>query len=145
MNVGQPAYQLETADSLNLRTLAICYYVAGGLFALTSCFLLPFLLVGLAMSFGAGSQADKAGGFIFMGVAVLIGLLIVGFAAAVAIVGRCLLRRIGYIYIQVMAALLCLWTPLGTVLGVFTFVVLSRPPVKAMFFPSDTPPLIEGR
>jgi hypothetical protein len=38
-----------------------------------------------------------------------------------------------YIFCLVIAAVECIFMPFGTVLGVFTIIVLQRPTVKAMF------------
>ena len=58
-----------------------------------------------------------------------------GWTAAVLLAwsGRCLAQRRRYIFCMVMAAIACLFVPLGTVLGVFTIVVLAKPEVKATF------------
>ncbi len=51
-----------------------------------------------------------------------------------AYAGRCLRARKNYTFLLVMAALNGTFImPLGTLLGVFTFVVLMRPSVKALF------------
>jgi hypothetical protein len=47
--------------------------------------------------------------------------------------GRCLRQHKHYIFCLVMAALMCTNAPLGTILGVFTFIVLLRPEVQAKF------------
>ena len=50
-----------------------------------------------------------------------------------AIAGRFLATRKHYMFCLVMAAIECLFTPFGTVLGVFTIVVLMRDSVKQSF------------
>ena len=55
------------------------------------------------------------------------------FAACVGAAGRCIRSRTCYWFVFVMACLQCGFFPFGTVLGVFTIVVLSRPSVKEMF------------
>jgi hypothetical protein len=47
--------------------------------------------------------------------------------------GRFLQLRRNYIFCMVAAGFACLQVPLGTVLGVFTIIVLQRPEVKRMF------------
>jgi hypothetical protein len=68
---------------------------------------------------------------------VVIGGLVVGLSWAVAIcaiiAGLSLARRKRYIFCIVIAAVLCLWMPLGTILGVLTLVVLLRDSVKQQF------------
>jgi hypothetical protein len=48
-------------------------------------------------------------------------------------VGRNLVRRQRYIFCMVIAAIHCINIPFGTVLGVFTITVLTRPSVKELF------------
>lgn len=57
-------------------------------------------------------------------------------AALSGFAGRSLSRRRHYVFCLVAAGLACLSFPLGTALGVFTFMVLQRPSVKALFGPS---------
>ena len=52
---------------------------------------------------------------------------------AVILAGRFLARRTHYMYCLIVAGIECLFTPFGTVLGVFTIVVLVQPAVKAIF------------
>lgn len=56
-----------------------------------------------------------------------------GMAAFVIQAGRCLAQRRRHLLCLIVAGLLCLCAPLGTVLGVFTLVTLLRPQVKAAF------------
>ena len=72
-------------------------------------------------------------GWIFIIVATV--LILLGWALAIAMFlsGRCVARRTRYMYCFVVAGVECLMMPFGTVLGVFTIIVLSRPSVKALF------------
>ena len=54
-------------------------------------------------------------------------------AVLMIMTGLNLQRRKGHTFCQVVAGLTCLSIPLGTILGVFTFIVLNRPEVKVMF------------
>jgi hypothetical protein len=47
-------------------------------------------------------------------------------------------RRLHYMFCLVMAGISCAFFPFGTVLGVFTIVVLSKPEVRAAFPPTAT-------
>jgi hypothetical protein len=49
------------------------------------------------------------------------------------IAGRLLQRQRGYNFCVFVAAVSCIQMPLGTVLGVFTLIVLLRPSVKELF------------
>ena len=66
-------------------------------------------------------------------------MMLLGWAFAICLImaGRFIAKQKHYIFCLVMASLNCLFMPFGTVLGVFTIVVLMRPPVKAMFVPSE--------
>jgi hypothetical protein len=55
-------------------------------------------------------------------------------AACLVVAGRSLAQRKRYMFCLVLAGIACVvCNPLGTVLGVFTIVVLMRPSVKALF------------
>lgn len=62
------------------------------------------------------------------------------FAAFVVATGRFLARRKHYTFCLVMAGVECLFMPFGTVLGVFTIVVLTRESVRALFAPQPASP-----
>jgi hypothetical protein len=55
------------------------------------------------------------------------------FAAFVLTAGRFLAQRKHYMFCVVMAAIECIFLPFGTVLGVFTIIVLMRESVKQLF------------
>ena len=57
------------------------------------------------------------------------------YAILVLIAGRCIALRKRHTYCFVVACLECLWVPFGTVLGVFTILVLSRQSLKELFSP----------
>jgi hypothetical protein len=144
------AYQdHQNQDQLNL--LAIFHYVCGAVIALFSCFFLMHVFMGLMImktpsSFGTGPQGPppKLFGemFVTIGlVAVLSGWTVGGLTAAA---GRCIATRRGYIFILVIAGINCLIVPIGTALGVCTFVVLLRPSVRALFDPGAFAPPASG-
>ena len=66
----------------------------------------------------------------FAACAILCGMAL---ALCVAIAGRRLARNRNYAYCLVVAGVECIFMPFGTVLGVFTIVVLMRPTVKQLF------------
>jgi hypothetical protein len=57
------------------------------------------------------------------------------FAIVVLIAGRCLSRRKHYTFCFVVGCVGCMVMPFGTVLGVFTILVLNRQSVKELFNP----------
>jgi hypothetical protein len=127
-----------TADENNLRLISIFHYVVGGLMALFACLGLVYVAIGLAM---ASHELGPPGGpptpaffpamFIAMGSAfVLLGWTM---GALVIYAGRCIAQRKHHVFCVVVAALACLWMPFGTVLGIFTLILLTKAPVKALF------------
>jgi hypothetical protein len=128
---------LSNEDTEQLRLLSILYYVWAGLTAVLSCFgfvwvAVVFGIVATASADGAGPPVAAVGGLmaLFGGLMIFLALLS---AVLSAFAGRSLARRRNYTFCQVVAGLVCLSVPLGTALGVFTFVVLARPSVKASF------------
>jgi hypothetical protein len=152
-----PAQQ-AVLDNEHLRLLTIGYYVSAGITAF-------FSLIGLmyaAMGFFIGAMAahsahniteatqsaENAAAPAFIGALFgIVGLII--FAVALAFAGAkvyaalCLKRRKGRTFCLVVAAFSCLEMPWGTLLGVFTIIVLERPTVSRQFSPINavTPPL----
>ncbi|HUO85419.1 MAG TPA: hypothetical protein VM534_09930, partial [Thermoanaerobaculia bacterium] len=78
-------------------------------------------------------DAPRFIGWIFACVASLLIVFGLTFAACILTMGRFLEQRKHHTFCLVMAGVECLFMPFGTVLGVFTIIVLSRPSVKAMF------------
>ena len=61
--------------------------------------------------------------------------IVIGFAIATGVIisGRFISKRRRHFYSFFMGCLMCLFIPLGTVLGVFTIIVLSRDSVKELY------------
>jgi hypothetical protein len=126
-------------DLQYLKLLSIFHYIVGGLAALFSFIPIIYVAIGmLAVCLPDSFQGEGEAMPLFIGwIFILIGavLIVLGwaFAACVIIAGRSLVRRVHYLFCIVMAAIECIFMPFGTVLGVFTIVVLARPSVKEMF------------
>jgi hypothetical protein len=125
-----------TADEQHLNLLSVFHYVFGGLTLLLSCLFLLHVAMGIAMLSGAfggkqGPPTFVAWLFIvFPSVLILVHWTLAGFIIAA---GRRLRRRVSWTFCLVVAGLECVLIPLGTVLGVFTIVVLMRDSVRALF------------
>jgi hypothetical protein len=127
-------------DAEHLRLLSIFHYVLGGLSACFSSAFIIHMVIGLFMinspaSFSNHGQPPPpafAGWLFFLmgSFAVVFGWT---FAGLLAYAGYCLSRRKHLLFCIVVAAISCLFMPFGTVLGVFTIIVLQRPGVRAMF------------
>jgi hypothetical protein len=126
----------------NLRILAIFHYVVGGLHALLSSFGLIHVCMGLFLLLSPASftspDVQMSGppqwiGLIFMmvgGGIVLTGWTL-GFFTILS--GRYIALRKKRMFSLVMGCINCILFPFGTVLGVFTIILLTRDDVKAMY------------
>lgn len=141
-----PAFSAQDAD--HLRMLSIAHYVVGGLIALFSMIFIVHIVLGITALTGnlpmnsGGQPSSPAEQRLFGWMFTLIGCVIVfggvTLGAFVAYAGRCLARRRRYLLCLIMAGLACLFTPIGTVLGVFSLITLLRPQVKAAFDTAGT-------
>jgi hypothetical protein len=131
-------------DAEHLRLLSIFHYVVAGMTALFACFPCIYLVLGIlfvsgALDHGKGNEAPPASvGWLLIAIAGV--LILTGWSVAIAILvaGRFLARRAHYLYCFVVAAIECILMPFGTVLGVFTIIVLSRTSVRSLF-PARSP------
>jgi len=133
---------LTQKDEEQLRLLSIFHYIVAGLMALFSMFPLLHFAMGAALVFaperlGHGGQGGPPPDFVgwffmaFAGAFIALGLTI---ATCIALAGRFLARRRRYLFCLVVAGVatvMCI--PFGTILGIFTIIVLMRDSVKEAF------------
>lgn len=133
---------LINKDEEQLKLLSIFHYILGGLTAVCACFPIIHLIIGIMMlvapetMFGLGTTNDMPPRVLAWFFIVFAGLFILsGWALAFCsiLVGRFLVRKKHYTFCFVMAVVECLLIPFGTVLGVFSIIVLTRPSVKELF------------
>lgn len=152
-----------------LRLLSLGYKISGVIGAVMVSFLLMHLVMFTTISFlpptvfnppakspsvqhegGPGANAepprhsDPFPFFIFRIFAGVIALVILGgwtLGALTFYAGHCLARRQHRVFIQIMAGLNCLWIPYGTLLGIFTFVLLNTPEAETEFIATAPPAL----
>ena len=125
----------------HLRLLSIFHFVYGGMVALFSMIWLIYVVFGVFMatspdfvsSKGTHEAPPEAVGWIISGFGLV--LIFIGWTVATLLIiaGRNLSRQRHHTYCMVVAAMACLFVPLGTVLGVFSLVVLTKPGVKELF------------
>jgi hypothetical protein len=128
-------------DQEHLRLLTIFHYVIGGLTALLS--LIPLIHVGLGVAMltgvfptgpsSAGAPPPAFLGWLFLILGATIVLLGETTAILTLLAGRFLSQRRRRLFCLITAGVNCLQIPIGLCLGVFTFLVLMRPSVKAAF------------
>jgi hypothetical protein len=134
-------------DVGHLKTLSICHYIWGALTALLSCMFLVHVGIGIAMVSGhmpparppAPNQPPTWFGWVFIAMGAFALLLGWGVAAMAIYSGYCLRLRRHWLFSNIVAGVACLWVPLGTLLGVFTIVILQRDSVKALYGRPITP------
>ncbi|HEL2979276.1 TPA: hypothetical protein UMB92_002130 [Stenotrophomonas maltophilia] len=136
-----PVFSAQDAD--HLRTLSIAHYVVGALIAMFSMIFIIHIVLGITALSGnlpmdsGGQPSSPAEQRLFGWMFTLIGCVAVfggiTLGAFVAYAGRCLAHRRRYMLCLIAAGLACLFTPIGTVLGVFSLIILLRPQVKAAF------------
>lgn len=122
----------------HLAQLAVGYYVMGALTILFSFLFMVHVALGASMVVGAlddtgPSPPPAALGWVFL----VMGLFAFVFVAAIGgltvFAGRCIAQRKHLTFIYILAGILCTNMPLGTLLGVLTFVVLTKDDAKALF------------
>jgi hypothetical protein len=125
-------------DDEHLKLLSIFHYVVGGLAGLIALIPVIHLTIGLFIilapeKFHGNGPPPEFLGWIFVGLAapiITFGWILAAFIFAT---GRFLARRKRYLFCLVMAGVECIFMPFGTVLGVFTIIVLTRESVKQTF------------
>jgi hypothetical protein len=127
-------------DEEHLKILSICHYVYAGVLALFS--FLPLFYAGLGLVFvnlpppralRPGEPNPAMFGYIFVGLGLFGAVLVWSLAACVVAAGRFLSAGRNRVFCIVVAGFSCLHMPFGTVLGVFTLIVLSRRSVADYF------------
>lgn len=130
-------------DDEHLDLLAIFHYVYAAMMAMSACFPMIYLGIGIALVSDVFDQVAKDQGAKVLGVILIIFatlaiILVLVFATCVYFSGRCLNRRQGRLYCIVVTAIMLLNVPFGTCLGIFTVCVLMRPSVEGLFEQSNT-------
>ncbi len=126
-------------DIEHLKLLSIFHYVVAGLTALFACFPVIHLSIGISMlSSSLSANSSTSGplplfGLIFVIIPAILILLGWAFAFCIFLAGRYLAGRRHRLFCLIIAGINCAFAPLGTVLGVFTIVVLMRPSIKDLF------------
>jgi len=129
----------QKQDEEHLRLISIGHYIVAGLGAMAACFPIIHLLMGIAMVSGqfndsaSGKPPPAFVGWMFIIIPIFIIILGWAFAISVAIAGRYIAAREKYTFCLIMAGISCMFMPIGTVLGAFTFTILMRPTVKELF------------
>ncbi|MEW6572416.1 MAG: hypothetical protein AB1374_02115 [Bacillota bacterium] len=136
-----------TQDEQNLNLLSVFHYVLGGITALFSCFPFLHLAMGIAMLSGKFDGENAPPEFfawffvLFPAVLILCGWAL---SALMIVAGVKLKKRTSRVFCLVVAGLECMFMPFGTVLGVFTIIMLMKDSVKELFEAKNTLETVEG-
>ena len=128
-------------DEEHLKLLSIGYLVSAAWNALFSLFGLFYAFIGLMMGSIFANIPPNPGqeppppfiGWIFGAFGLLMFVIAVTLGVLKFIASRRLKQRRSRVFCMVVAVLSCLAIPYGTILGVFTFLVLGRPSVLRLF------------
>lgn len=127
-----------SSDIQQLQWLSIVHYAVAVMAILLSC--LPIMDVGipLRMALHPESMGNPPPLLGWMGVflAVLILVMGVAYTTCLILAGRFLTRHCGpkrHVFCLLTALVSLFFIPFGTVLGIFTIIVLMRPSVKELF------------
>jgi hypothetical protein len=128
----------QDQDEQYLKLLSIFHYVVGGIAGMFACFPIIHFAVGIGMLVSSFTQPGSDAPPVFIGLLFTVfagGFILFGwiFAICIILTGRFIATRKNYMFCLVMGGIECIFTPFGTVLGVFTIITLIRPSVKAMF------------
>jgi hypothetical protein len=139
-----------STDEEHLRLLAIFHFIVGGFTALFACFPLIHLVLGISLlvttghSSGSEDAPPAMVGWLFIALGSVFFLVGQSLAICILLAGRFLARRTRYTFAFVVACVECVFMPFGTILGVFTILLLSKENVKQLFRddqpPGPTPP-----
>lgn len=147
---------IPSEDTDHLRVLAICHYVEAGL-KLLMCGFIPLHYTIMKMMLKDGGMVqmhqkmveqmaakngqainpmpfDMAEMFELFEWLYVIGAVFMMIALVLNVIaGRFIQRRVNRLFCLITAGFNCLSFPLGTALGVFTFIVLTRDSVRRLF------------
>ncbi len=134
-----PAELRRLRDEEHLRLLSVFHLIVGGLAALG----LPFLFIHFLIMFTVIANLQVWGWpehapppetyHMLFWIYPVLGLFLATGAAINLLSGWFLLQKRHHLFSLVVAGLDCLEVPWGTVLGVFTILVLTRPSVRRMY------------
>ncbi len=126
----------------NLKTLSLFHFIMSGFTALVSCFPLIHVTMGIIFVIASKNGAFETKpdapppeivGLLFIIIGSLIFLIGMTIAFLIFMSGKNLRNAKRYTFCMAMACILCLMVPYGTVLGVFTIIILTKQPVKELF------------
>jgi len=145
---------IPSKDAEHLRALVICHYIKAGLTLLMSAFIpLHYAIMRMVFTnpeFTKGMERAKTSGqpmpfdpqqffALFQWFYVIAGVFMLADVILTVVSGRFIQRRVNRTFSIVVAGFLCLFFPFGTILGIFTIIVLTRDSVARLYAGANTP------
>ena len=129
---------MTSETKTHLKLLSLFHYIVGGLMIFFYSFPIIHIFIGSmivsgTMSAGASDGPPDQIGWLFIAVGVAIVAFGWTLGATVIYAGRCLRSRKRWLFCLVVACLSMFFMPMGTVLGIFTVIVLVKEEVKEAF------------
>ena len=139
--MSQDPLRQAIIDQEHLKLLSMAYLVSAGMNALFSLLGLLYAFMGVFISaaIARGPATPQQGpppeimGWIFGLIGLIMFLFMMTLSVLKILASQRLKQRRWRIFCMVVAGLGCLGVPYGTLIGVFTFMVLARPSVARLF------------
>lgn len=128
-------------DGEHLRLLRIAFFIEAGMKVFMSLIGVLYAVIGVIMAYSIPNVPARPGQqpppefFRWFVAAFGTGFFVVGATLAVLsfLVARRLGQRRSRVFCMIVAGLGCIFIPYGTLLGIFTFLVLARPSIVQLF------------
>ena len=125
-------------DEEHLKLLVLAHYVRAGTCLFFGFIPLIYVVIGIFMMAIPGSHKSNEPspaliGGLFAGVGMLIAFFIWLIAFLDFLAGRFIAKRQHHTFCLVIAGFNCLSIPYGTLIGIFTILVMLRPTVRPLF------------
>jgi hypothetical protein len=120
----------------DLKALSIGHYIQAGFVAFYSLVMLVYFafLGTIFTKLGTGGRALPDGVLAILSIVFSVVLFALAlYTLCIFLAARWLRSHQRLLFIQIVSGLNCLFIPYGTVLGVFTLIVLARPQTKLLF------------
>lgn len=127
---------INSQGEKNLDILGTFHNIMGVLTAAMACIPLVHFFIGIAILGPGPGEIDAVPRVIGLLFVILSGIIIAAgwvMAVLIFVAGNRLKQRRAYNYCLVIAFLECLIMPLGTVLGIFTILNLTKEPIRELF------------
>jgi len=145
---------IPSKDAEHLRTLVICHYIKAGLTLMMSAFIpLHYALMRMAFTNPEFTKGMKEAGkngqpmpfdpqqffALFQWLYVIGGVFMLAAIILTVMSGRFIQRRVNRTFSIVVSGFLCLFFPFGTILGIFTIIVLTKESVMRLYDEAKVP------